>query len=332
MARRYAWTWALASVMAGAACYVGPTDSTAEPNGEGAPASGSVDGSASNGTSTGGAATAGSSTGGASAGNGEGAPAGDLPCAVKALLETSCAGCHSAPLRAPAALVTYEDLKAPALSDPSKSLAEVALARMEDDARPMPPAPGARVADGPRLAFRQWLERGAPREACGGAPADAGSPDAGAGTDAGGPVGPDSGAPTSVCTSGVIWTGRRGPDMQPGRACITCHLANGGDPIVEVGGTVYPTLREPDRCEGVRGGAVVVVTDAKGRTEELAVGPTGNFSLRARNPKLEMPLSVKVIAGGKERRMFGKPSTGDCNSCHTEQGTNGAPGRILFPN
>jgi predicted CXXCH cytochrome family protein len=29
--------------------------------------------------------------------------------------------------------------------------------------------------------------------------------------------------------------------------------------------------------------------------------------------------------------MMTPQETGDCNSCHTEQGRNGAPGRILLP-
>jgi predicted CXXCH cytochrome family protein len=29
--------------------------------------------------------------------------------------------------------------------------------------------------------------------------------------------------------------------------------------------------------------------------------------------------------------MSGAVTAGDCNSCHTEQGANGAPGRIMAP-
>ncbi len=120
--------------------------------------------------------------------------------------------------------------------------------------------------------------------------------------------------------------------MNPGRACITCHQQQEGKSIVQVGGTVYPTLREPNLCYGVDGpavGATVVITDAAGQVFTMPVGATGNFSLRSGT--VQMPFRAKVIRNGVERKMNTPQSTGDCNSCHTETGLNGAPGRILLP-
>ena len=38
-----------------------------------------------------------------------------------------------------------------------------------------------------------------------------------------------------------------------------------------------------------------------------------------------------VTDGVKTRQMQGTVTSGDCNSCHTVNGTNGAPGRIMAP-
>ncbi|HSY23238.1 MAG TPA: hypothetical protein VK841_14025 [Polyangiaceae bacterium] len=43
------------------------------------------------------------------------------------------------------------------------------------------------------------------------------------------------------------------------------------------------------------------------------------------------PFDAKVLNGSKERDMVAAQTSGDCNSCHTEQGANGAPGRIMPP-
>jgi len=44
-----------------------------------------------------------------------------------------------------------------------------------------------------------------------------------------------------------------------------------------------------------------------------------------------MPYTAKVKYNGLERVMVASQTTGDCNSCHTQAGTKGAPGRILLP-
>ena len=94
-----------------------------------------------------------------------------LPCDVQSLLAERCAGCHSASHpNTPMALGTYDDLTAPAASDPKKTVAELALARIRSDASPMPPS-GPRVGDAQVAAFAAWVGRGAPRETCGSDPA-----------------------------------------------------------------------------------------------------------------------------------------------------------------
>ena len=60
--------------------------------------------------------------------------ASDLPCDVAALLAGKCLSCHG-PIVAPGSpmsLVTYANLTAPAKSDPTKTVAVLAISRMTD--------------------------------------------------------------------------------------------------------------------------------------------------------------------------------------------------------
>jgi hypothetical protein len=114
--------------------------------------------------------------------------------------------------------------------------------------------------------------------------------------------------------------------MHPGRACLSCHTASGG-PSFSVAGTVYPASHDEDDCNGVAG-VQIVLTDANGQTETLTSNAAGNFHLAS---PLAAPLSVKLVNGGKERVMTAHAPSGDCNSCHTQAGASGAPGRLLAP-
>ena len=60
----------------------------------------------------------------------------------------------------------------------------------------------------------------------------------------------------------------------------------------------------------------------------LPVNNVGNFSSRA---NIVAPFHVKVTNGAKVRAMAGALTAGDCNSCHTATGVNGAPGRVMAP-
>ena len=44
-----------------------------------------------------------------------------------------------------------------------------------------------------------------------------------------------------------------------------------------------------------------------------------------------VPYKARVKAGGKMSAMASAQTTGDCNSCHTTTGAEGAPGRVLIP-
>lgn len=140
------------------------------------------------------------------------------------------------------------------------------------------------------------------------------------------------------CTSGATrdLNESEGPEMAPGRACNTCHAdenaasGEGDAPIFAFAGTVFPTAHEPDDCIGSdSAGALVVVTDSAGQTFTAAVNRSGNFLLE--QDLFVRPYRAKLIFQGREREMTSAQSSGDCNSCHTATGANGAPGRIVLP-
>jgi hypothetical protein len=214
----------------------------------------------------------------------------------------------------------------------------------------MPPAPGAPVPAAEVAVFRTWLERGAPSDGCGsnaggtaGASAAGGAsstPTGGVATAARG--GGAGNAPVVVCTSGSLWAGdddvdgldEEGPWMNPGEPCIRCHLDEEDEPLIQLGGTVFPTFNEPDSCFGVDGrtsDAEVVITDDSGAVFRLPLERTGNFSLPEDARQVRFPIRAKVVANGRERVMAGAQTSGDCNDCHSEQGNHGAPGRIALP-
>lgn len=89
---------------------------------------------------------------------------GGIPCEVKELLNDSCLSCHSASLAfgAPMPLETYEDLMAPALTDPTRSVYDLVLERVQDESRPMPPPPNEKL-DAPQLqVLLDWEASGFP--------------------------------------------------------------------------------------------------------------------------------------------------------------------------
>lgn len=262
---------------------------------------------------------------------------GDLPCEIDAILSASCRSCHSDPPNgAPFSLVSLADLSAPALSDPSRSVAEVALERMQSADNPMPPAPGTPVDAASIDVFEQWVGDGLPA-----------SSDDCEGED----EGPSPFGGPAVCTSGDFnrydddededdddASDDGSPRMAPGRACIDCHDRERDDdddvPDLIFAGTVYPTGHEPDECVGADAeGAEVHVQSADGEVVVVTVNAAGNFLLHRRDAPdgFGPPYRVKVVTSEGERVMPVEAPKGDCNDCHTQFGDNGAPGRIVLP-
>jgi hypothetical protein len=286
----------------------------------------------SSGTGTGGSGSSSSGTGTGGSGTGTGGStvsgvASDLPCDVANLLASKCVLCHGTPpsAGAPMSLMSYADLTAPAISDPTKTMAVVAVSRMMNTANPMPPIGDPQATSVEIMALQSWISAGYPTTGCSSVTAT--PPDAGM-------LPPDPFAVAPTCTSGSHWTG--GTDgkstMQPGVACIACHASSGGEaPAFTIAGTLYPTAHEPDQCNGADGttdGAQVVITDASGKTIPLTPNSAGNFYYTGSVAK---PFHAKVTYMGRERDMVAGQTSGDCNTCHTQDGTMSAPGRIILP-
>jgi mono/diheme cytochrome c family protein len=241
-----------------------------------------------------------------------------LPCDVQAILEDRCIACHSG--TSPPPLLSYANLLAPSPTDPQKTLAQLSLDRMKSITNPMPPKPAEAPAADEIQVFEDWVKAGSPKGAtCTDTPPDGGAPDGG---DGGG---------VSKCTSGKTWAnGNQGSAlMHPGTACNACHQQQGG-PNLRIAGTLYPTLHEPNDCNGSAPppALTVVITDKNGRVTRIPVNAAGNFSTRTR---VTPPYKAAVTDGTKTRAMVGSVTAGDCNSCHTDPGANGAPGRVMAP-
>ena len=241
----------------------------------------------------------------------------EFPCEAAAVLST-CWSCHGSPPRggADVSLDTIAAMEAGSTVAPGQNLAERSLVRLRDTVKPMPPRGYPRPTDPQIAAFEAWIGDGMPPGSCNG-------------------TNPDDPAPT-VCTSGTRWTGgnRESPDMNPGLACRACHLRDEPQKAYFFMGTVYPTLHEQDACNStVPTGTRVEILDASGAVRvTMQVRGSGNFYSRATSAGLTLPYTARVVsAAGSVIEMTTKQTSGDCNACHTEQGAEGAVGRILFP-
>ena len=72
----------------------------------------------------------------------------------------------------------------------------------------------------------------------------------------------------------------------------------------------------------------MTIIGADGQTLTLTPGASGDFNSGTR---VTLPYQAKVSYMGRERVMGAMQASGDCNSCHTQNGANFAPGRILLP-
>jgi hypothetical protein len=297
----------------------------------GANAGASATGGSANAGSGGVSAMGGATSSGGSA-NGGTCAVEALPAAVQTMLTNKCSTCHGAvPLAGLPSLVSYANLTAPSKTDPTKTNAVVALARIQATTLPMPPAPGAPVSAGDISALQAFISQGYPKPSC---PTGTGGAGGGANGGAGGSGGSTALDPLfamPTCTSMSNWTGgnRGSASMNPGMACISCHKGGEG-PSFSIAGTVYPTGHEPDRCNSMVGsaGARIVIIGADGKMLTLTPNAAGNFSS---NAAVKTPYQAKVTYQGRERLMLTAQSTGDCNSCHTQNGSMMAPGRITVP-
>lgn len=276
------------------------------------------------GSGNGGSSGTDTGSGGSSITSGSGGAGEGLPCDVAAVLTAKCVNCHSSPPvgGAPTALLTYTDLTAPSKSDPTKSMAEVSLARMQSSTSPMPPKPGTPASAAEIASFQAWVVAGTPMGSCGEVDA-----------------GPNPFDAPPQCTSGNTWNGGNNgsKSMNPGMPCIQCHTQEGEGPSYAFAGTVYATAHEPDKCNAaVESGppistAVIEVVDKNGTVFTATVNSVGNFYKSKKSGNIVPPYTAKVKYDGRERVMATAQTSGDCNTCHTQNGTKDAPGRVLLP-
>jgi hypothetical protein len=238
-------------------------------------------------------------------------------------------------LGAPQRLVTLGDFSGSSPID-ATSYAERSLIRMKDTVSPMPPAYAPQVTAAELAAFEAWVNARRPAGAC--------EVDVDAG------LGFDAGPPPLTCLSDALAprpttaNPRGGPQMAPGLACSACHRGQnfqgqnpggllGMTPPFDVGGTVYAALNEKDLClssVGDAGLVVEVLDDAGVVVLSAPVNAAGNFYVPL-DAGLPIPYAARVRRGAAVRVMTTLQTDGDCNTCHTEYGREGAPGRILAP-
>jgi Cys-rich repeat protein len=91
-----------------------------------------------------------------------------LPCDVQEVLVDKCQTCHGAPPipTAPLSLVTFEDLKAADKTNPSISVAQACVNRMQDTMKPMPPGNAPTASAMEIGAFQDWIQAGMPMTTC----------------------------------------------------------------------------------------------------------------------------------------------------------------------
>lgn len=135
------------------------------------------------------------------------------------------------------------------------------------------------------------------------------------------------GDPPANCSTDQASYADEGPSMEPGGDCISCHSREGEGPRYKIAGTVMGASNDDDRCAGIDG-VTVEITGADGQVVTIDTNGVGNFFY---NGPLSTPYTAKVVRGGSQLAMTTPQADGNCASCHTAEGANGAPGRILAP-
>jgi hypothetical protein len=247
-----------------------------------------------------------------------------LPCDIDDILTAFCRSCHGpTPIGgAPQSMTSRADLLAPSNSLPGKTLAEASLDRLTDPSAPMPPAPASGLSVDQIEVWADWIDEGMPAGDC--RKNDATN---------------DPFADVAQCSSGRMFVDEGFELMRPGGACRSCHASGSGDfagPLFTFSGTIYPTAHEPNECFGTDGTTVdvrVEMSDANGQSLSLPVNLAGNFFVFPDEVPagFDPPWTAKIVANGIERVMLTPVVDGDCNLCHTQAGTQNAPGRLVAP-
>ena len=119
------------------------------------------------GTGSGTGTVAGPGTGTGGAGSISTVAASDLPCDVASVLQSRCGDCHGTTPKfgAPMSLTAAADF-GKRTKDASTTVGQAVIARINDDAHPMPQAPAARLTSSERATLTTWINAGAKPGTC----------------------------------------------------------------------------------------------------------------------------------------------------------------------
>ncbi len=157
-------------------------------------------------------------------------------------------------------------------------------------------------------------------------PIDVGPPPSGYGET------PPASAAGIACSTGQWWTrGDRGTSlMHPGGDCIDCHEREDEGPTFTFAGTVHLAYDDETDCRGVPG----VLVELIGPDDEVfyanQTNPAGSFSTST-SVADHVPYTARLTYAGRTRTMSTPQTEGACNACHTAEGEEDAPGRIVVP-
>ncbi len=278
---------------------------------------------------------AGGGLGGGTGGGGGGQMDGGaetLPCDVAGVIGTWCGKCHAEPASngAPYSLWKRSDFLRVSPSDANASIGQRCVYRMQATDIPMPPDPEPKPSAAEVQVISDWVTAGLPDGTC--------TPDAGA---------VDAGPAPVTCQGNQMFPPLTSASsaMAPGWACVACHKGQNFQNQNTQGytaysrayffmGTVFPDWHENDLCEdSLPSGTQVQIFDASGALAlTLSVNSVGNFYSGSVAAGVTLPYTARVKSpSGAVRWMLTPQGIGDCNTCHTVQGTTGAPGRITLP-
>lgn len=135
-----------------------------------------------------------------------------------------------------------------------------------------------------------------------------------------------------ACATGQWWTrGDRGTSlMHPGGDCIDCHEQEDEGPSFTFAGTVHLAYDDETDCRGVPD----VLVELIGPDDEVfysnETNSAGSFSTSTTLTG-HTPYTARLTYAGRTRTMTTPQTDGACNSCHSAEGSNDAPGRIVVP-
>ncbi len=260
-------------------------------SGSGATSSGGSSGGSGSSSSSSGSSSSGSGSSSGSSGSSSGAATG-VPCDVATVFANHCTTCHSNPPQngSLSSLITYADLMATSMEDPTKNEAQLSLSRMQNAQSPMPPANVNDPATPAMITTLQnWINAGYPMGSC----ADGGAPMSG---------GVFQGQPPYQTHSGGQGSHNAGMD------CLSCHNGQGDPDQMTFGGTVYDANNNPlpgveVRLVDANNNGISVYSDASGNFHSWGTAFAAPGHVGARNAQNTSNMAATISYGG-------------CNSCH----------------